>query len=163
MADDEPMEEAPADAPAEGEVEVAEMSVLGRAAGRAQARPDPRRPEARLREVAKALDSRTAKLCCLAKDCDNAEYSNLVRRSATRAACRWSWSTRASSSGNGRASARINEEGEATSVELAACVTEFGEDTRAFRAADVPQGPGARAGESGSVQRSGGRARAEGG
>ena len=28
MADDEPMEEAPADAPAEGEVEVAEMSVL---------------------------------------------------------------------------------------------------------------------------------------
>merc|ERR1739848_464466 len=32
-----------------------------------------------LREVAKALDSRTAKLCCLAKDCDNAEYSNLVR------------------------------------------------------------------------------------
>merc|ERR1711924_38986 len=29
--------------------------------------------------VAKALDSRTAKLCCLAKDCANAEYSNLVR------------------------------------------------------------------------------------
>lgn len=32
-----------------------------------------------LREVAKALDSREAKLCCLAKDCDNAEYSRLVR------------------------------------------------------------------------------------
>ena len=78
MADDEPMEEAPADAPAEGEVEVAEMSVLDALRDvlkRALIHGGLKRG---LREVAKALDSRTAKLCCLAKDCDNAEYSNLT-------------------------------------------------------------------------------------
>ncbi|KAH8095531.1 hypothetical protein JL720_2838 [Aureococcus anophagefferens] len=74
MADDEPMEEAPA-----AEVEVQEMSVLDALKDvlkRALIHGGLKRG---LREVAKALDSRTAKLCCLAKDCDNAEYSRLVR------------------------------------------------------------------------------------
>ena len=56
MADDEPMEEAPADAPAEGEVEVAEMSVLDALRDvlkRALIHGGLKRG---LREVAKALD-----------------------------------------------------------------------------------------------------------
>merc|ERR1719378_550911 len=32
-----------------------------------------------LHECAKSLDKHTAKLCCLAKDCDNPEYTKLVR------------------------------------------------------------------------------------
>ena len=61
MADDEPMEEAPA-----AEVEVQEMSVLDALKDvlkRALIHGGLKRG---LREVAKALDSRTAKLCCLA-------------------------------------------------------------------------------------------------
>ena len=57
MADDEPMEEAPADAPAEGEVEVAEMSVLDALRDvlkRALIHGGLKRG---LREVAKALDA----------------------------------------------------------------------------------------------------------
>ena len=32
-----------------------------------------------LHECAKALDRRSAKLCCLAKNCDNAEYTKLIK------------------------------------------------------------------------------------
>ena len=107
-----------------------------------------------LREVAKALDSRTAKLCCLAKDCDNAEYSNLVRALCDEGGVSLVMVDEGKQLGEWAGLCKINEEGEATSVVRcsAACVTEFGEDTRALRAADVPQGPGAR-GQSESVER----------
>jgi small subunit ribosomal protein S12e len=32
-----------------------------------------------LHECAKALDQRAARLCCLSKSCDNAEYTKLIR------------------------------------------------------------------------------------
>merc|ERR1711982_269332 len=32
-----------------------------------------------LRECAKALDRRNARICCLAKDCENEEYKKLIR------------------------------------------------------------------------------------
>ena len=134
MADDEPMEEAPADAPAEGEVEVAEMSVLDALRDvlkRALIHGGLKRG---LREVAKALDSRTAKLCCLAKDCDNAEYSNLVRALCDEGGVSLVMVDEGKQLGEWAGLCKINEEGEATSVVRcsAACVTEFGEDTRAL-------------------------------
>ncbi len=134
MADDEPMDEAPADAPAEGEVEVAEMSVLDALRDvlkRALIHGGLKRG---LREVAKALDSRTAKLCCLAKDCDNAEYSNLVRALCDEGGVSLVMVDEGKQLGEWAGLCKINEEGEATSVVRcsAACVTEFGEDTRAL-------------------------------
>ena len=87
-----------------------------------------------LREVAKALDSRTAKLCCLAKDCDNAEYSNLVRALCDEGGVSLVMVDEGKQLGEWAGLCKINEEGEATSVVRcsAACVTEFGEDTRAL-------------------------------
>ena len=65
------------DAPAE--VEVAEMSVLDALKEVLKKALIDDRLRRGLREAAKALDARTARLCCLAKDCDNAEYTALVR------------------------------------------------------------------------------------
>ena len=113
MADGEPMEEAPADAPAEGEVESRRCPCSTRC-GRAQARPD---PAARgLSEVAKALDS-ARRACCLAKTATtpNTIWSSLLRRGRRR----WSWSTRAAL--GEWAILEINEEGEATRWCAAAC------------------------------------------
>jgi len=138
MADDEPMEEAPAEEEVveetEGEVEVAEMSVLDALRDvlkRALIHGGLKRG---LREVAKSLDSRTAKLCCLAKDCDNAEYSNLVRALCDEGGVSLVMVDEGKQLGEWAGLCKINEEGEATSVVRcsAACVTEFGEDTRAL-------------------------------
>ena len=65
------------DAPAE--VEVAEMSVLDALKEVLKKALIDDRLRRGLREAAKALDARTARLCCLAKDCDNNEYTQLVR------------------------------------------------------------------------------------
>ena len=80
------------------------------------------------------LDSRTAKLCCLAKDCDNAEYSNLVRALCDEGGVSLVMVDEGKQLGEWAGLCKINEEGEATSVVRcsAACVTEFGEDTRAL-------------------------------
>merc|ERR1740138_525760 len=119
------MEEAPADAPAEGEVEVAEMSVL-----------DALRDVLKraLREVAKALDSRTAKLCCLAKDCDNAEYSRLVRALCDEGGVNLVMVDEGKQLGEWAGLCKIDQDGEPKGVVRcsAACVTEFGEDTHAL-------------------------------
>ena len=65
------------DAPAE--VEVAEMSVLDALKEVLKKALIDDRLRRGLREAAKALDARSARLCCLAKDCDNNEYTQLVR------------------------------------------------------------------------------------
>ena len=82
----------------------------------------------------KTLFYRTAKLCCLAKDCDNAEYSNLVRALCDEGGVSLVMVDEGKQLGEWAGLCKINEEGEATSVVRcsAACVTEFGEDTRAL-------------------------------
>ncbi|KAH8054302.1 hypothetical protein JL722_9037 [Aureococcus anophagefferens] len=129
MADDEPMEEAPA-----AEVEVQEMSVLDALKDvlkRALIHGGLKRG---LREVAKALDSRTAKLCCLAKDCDNAEYSRLVRALCDEGGVNLIMVDEGRQLGEWAGLCKIGADGEATKVVRcsAACVTEFGEDTHAL-------------------------------
>lgn len=122
-------EEAPA-----AEVEVQEMSVLDALKDvlkRALIHGGLKRG---LREVAKALDSRTAKLCCLAKDCDNAEYSRLVRALCDEGGVNLIMVDEGRQLGEWAGLCKIDEEGEAKKVVRcsAACVTEFGEDTHAL-------------------------------
>ena len=129
MADDEPMEEAPA-----AEVEVQEMSVLDALKDvlkRALIHGGLKRG---LREVAKALDSRTAKLCCLAKDCDNAEYSRLVRALCDEGGVNLIMVDEGRQLGEWAGLCKIDKEGAARKVVGASCVvvTNFGEEGQAL-------------------------------
>ena len=129
MADDAPMEEAPA-----AEVEVQEMSVLDALKDvlkRALIHGGLKRG---LREVAKSLDSRTAKLCCLAKDCDNAEYLRLVRALCDEGGVNLIMVDEGRQLGEWAGLCKIDEEGEATKVVGCSCavVHNFGEDTHAL-------------------------------
>ena len=129
MADDEPMEEAPA-----AEVEVQEMSVLDALKDvlkRALIHGGLKRG---LREVAKALDSRTAKLCCLAKDCDNPEYTKLVRALCEEGGVNLVMVDTGKQLGEWCGLCKIDEEGEATKVVRCSCavITEFGEESQAL-------------------------------
>ena len=171
-------EEAPA-----AEVEVQEMSVLDALKDvlkRALVHGGLRRG---LREVAKALDSRQAKLCtggraklfffeksyfsrrrlhgisasqprrrrdpppranaterlvnlagCLAKDCDNAEYSRLVRALCDEGGVNLVMVDEGKQLGEWAGLCKIDQDGEPKGVVRcsAACVTEFGEDTHAL-------------------------------
>lgn len=87
-----------------------------------------------LREVAKALDSRQAKLCCLAKDCDNAEYSRLVRALCDEGGVNLIMVDEGKQLGEWAGLCKIDAEGEATKVVRcsAAAIVEFGEDTNAL-------------------------------
>ena len=69
-----------------------------------------------LREVAKALDSRTAKLCCLAKDCDNPEYTKLVRALCEEGGVNLVMVDTGKQLGEWCGLCKIDEEGEATKV-----------------------------------------------
>ena len=87
-----------------------------------------------LREVAKALDSRTAKLCCLAKDCDNPEYTKLVRALCEEGGVNLVMVDTGKQLGEWCGLCKTDEEGETTKVVGCSCsvVTNLGEDTHAF-------------------------------
>lgn len=87
-----------------------------------------------LREVAKALDSRQAKLCFLSKDCDNAEYSRLVRALCEESGVNLVMVDEGKQLGEWAGLCKIDRDGEATKVVRcsAAAVVEFGEDTHAL-------------------------------
>ena len=116
------------------EVEVQEMSVLDALKDVLKRALIHRGLKRGLREVAKALDSRTAKLCCLAKDCDNAEYSRLVRALCDEGGVNLIMVDEGKQLGEWAGLCKIDRDGEATKVVRcsAACVTEFGEDTHAL-------------------------------
>jgi small subunit ribosomal protein S12e len=123
------VEEAPA-----AEVEVVEMSVLDALKDVLKKALIHGGLKRGLREVAKALDSRSAKLCCLAKDCDNAEYSRLVRALCDETGVHLVMVDEGKQLGEWAGLCKIDRDGEATKVVRcsAAAVTEFGEDTHAL-------------------------------
>lgn len=83
---------------------------------------------------AKALDQKTAKLCCLATDCDNAEYTKLVRAFCEESGVHLIMVDTGKQLGEYAGLCKINDKGEATKVVRCSCavVTEFGEESQAF-------------------------------
>lgn len=83
---------------------------------------------------AKALDQKTAKLCCLASDCDNPEYTKLVKALCEEGGVHLLMVDTGKQLGEYAGLCKINEAGEATKVVRCSCavVTEFGEESQAF-------------------------------
>merc|ERR1712127_679207 len=87
-----------------------------------------------LRECAKALDCRNARICCLAKDCENEEYKKLIRALCTEGDVKVIMVDSGKELGAWCGLAKLNDDGSVkkavrTSV---AVVTDFGEETRAL-------------------------------
>merc|ERR1712228_498601 len=87
-----------------------------------------------LHECAKALDRRSARLCCLAKDCENDEYKKLIRALCAEGEVHVVMVESGKELGAWCGLAKLNDDGSVkkavrTSV---AVVTDFGEETRAL-------------------------------
>ena len=131
MAEEEVMDAAPTEEP---EVEVEEMGVLDalkEVLKKALVHDGLRRG---LHEGVKALDRHSAKLCCLAKDCDNPEYTKLVRALCDEGGVNLVMVDTGKILGEWCGLCKIDENGEATKVVRCSCavVTEFGEETQAL-------------------------------
>jgi small subunit ribosomal protein S12e len=87
-----------------------------------------------LHECAKALDRRSARLCCLSKDCENEEYKKLVRALCVEGSVPIIMVDHGKDLGAWCGLAKINSEGGIkkavrTSVVV---ITDFGEESRAL-------------------------------
>merc|ERR1712146_215330 len=87
-----------------------------------------------LHECAKTLDTKTAKLCCLAKDCDNAEYTKLVQALCEEGSINLVMVDTKKQLGEWCGLCKIDENGEATKAVGCSCavITDFGDEGRAL-------------------------------
>ena len=87
-----------------------------------------------LHECAKALDRRTARLCCLAKDCENEEYKKLIKALCSEGEVHVVMVESGKELGAWCGLAKLDSEGGVKKAVRTSCavVTDFGEETRAL-------------------------------
>mmetsp|Transcript_16253 Transcript_16253/g.22913 ORF Transcript_16253/g.22913 Transcript_16253/m.22913 type:complete len:148 (+) Transcript_16253:97-540(+) len=87
-----------------------------------------------LHECAKALDRRSARLCCLAKDCENEEYKKLIRALCAEGEVHVVMVESGKDLGAWCGLAKVDDDGSIKKAVRTSCavITEFGEETRAL-------------------------------
>lgn len=87
-----------------------------------------------LHECAKALDRRSARLCCLSKNCENDEYKKLIKALCAEGQVHVVMVETGKDLGAWCGLAKLNEDGSVKKAVRTSCavVTDFGEESRAL-------------------------------
>merc|ERR1712050_152393 len=87
-----------------------------------------------LHECAKALDRRSARLCCLAKDCEHEDYKSQIKAMNAEGQGHGVMVDAGKDLGSWCGLAKLNEDGSVKKAVRTSCavVTDFGEETRAL-------------------------------
>lgn len=87
-----------------------------------------------LHECAKALDRRSARLCCLSKDCENEEYKKLIKALCAEGEVHVIMVESGKELGAWCGLAKLDADGGVKKAVRTSCcvVTDFGEETRAL-------------------------------